>query len=140
MYFTFNSFFPDPILGLSHLKLRLLLYFCIRVLLQKIELDQNFEKWSMNIYNRNMLMCTYVYLSIYLSIYISIIYIYVYIYNICIYVFACVCLYAAKSLQSCPTVRPHRRQPTRLRRPWDSPGKNTGVGCHFLLHTCIFYN
>ena len=40
---------------------------------------------------------------------------------------------AAKSLQSCPTLWPHRRQPTRLRRPWDSPGKNTGVGCHFLL-------
>ena len=30
-------------------------------------------------------------------------------------------------------VRPHRRQPIRLPRPWDSPGKNTGVGCHFLL-------
>ena len=30
------------------------------------------------------------------------------------------------------SVRPHRRQPTRLPRPWDSPGKNTGVGCHFL--------
>ena len=30
-------------------------------------------------------------------------------------------------------VRPHRRQPTRLPRPWDSPGKNTGVGCHCLL-------
>ena len=30
-------------------------------------------------------------------------------------------------------VRPHRRQPTRLPRPWDSPGKSTGVGCHFLL-------
>ena len=29
------------------------------------------------------------------------------------------------------SVRPHRRQPTRLPRPWDSPGKNTGVGCHF---------
>ena len=29
--------------------------------------------------------------------------------------------------------RPHRRQSTRLPRPWDSPGKNTGVGCHFLL-------
>ena len=29
-------------------------------------------------------------------------------------------------------MRPHRRQPTRLPRPWDSPGKNTGVGCHFL--------
>ena len=30
-------------------------------------------------------------------------------------------------------LRPHRRQPTRLPCPWDSPGKNTGVGCHFLL-------
>ena len=30
-------------------------------------------------------------------------------------------------------MRPHRRQPTRLPRPWDSPGKSTGVGCHFLL-------
>ena len=30
-------------------------------------------------------------------------------------------------------MRPHRRQPTRFPRPWDSPGKNTGVGCHFLL-------
>ena len=28
---------------------------------------------------------------------------------------------------------PHRRQATRLPHPWDSPGKNTGVGCHFLL-------
>ena len=34
------------------------------------------------------------------------------------------------------SVRPHRRQPTRLLRPWDSPGKNTGVGCHFLLQ-CV---
>ena len=39
----------------------------------------------------------------------------------------------AKSLQLCPTVQPQRQQPTRLPRPWDSPGKNTGVGCHFLL-------
>ena len=31
------------------------------------------------------------------------------------------------------SVRPHRWQPTRLPRPWGSPGKNTGVGCHFLL-------
>ena len=30
-------------------------------------------------------------------------------------------------------MRPQRQQPTRLPRPWDSPGKNTGVGCHFLL-------
>ena len=31
------------------------------------------------------------------------------------------------------SVRPPRRQPARLPRPWDSPGKSTGVGCHFLL-------
>ena len=31
------------------------------------------------------------------------------------------------------SVRPHRWQPTRLPRPWDSPGKSTVVGCHFLL-------
>ena len=47
---------------------------------------------------------------------------------------------AAKPLQSClDSVQPHRRQPTRLPRPWDSPGKNTGVGFHFLLqcmHAC----
>ena len=34
------------------------------------------------------------------------------------------------------SVQPHRRQPTRLPHPWDSPGKNTGVGCHFLLQ-CV---
>ena len=33
-------------------------------------------------------------------------------------------------------VRPHRPKPNRLCRPWDSKGKNTGVGCHFLLH-CV---
>ena len=38
-----------------------------------------------------------------------------------------------KLLQSCPTVLPHRQKPTRLPRPWESPGKNIGVGCHFLL-------
>ena len=31
------------------------------------------------------------------------------------------------------SVRPYRWQPTRLPHPWDSPGKNTGVGCHFFL-------
>ena len=31
------------------------------------------------------------------------------------------------------SVQAHRQQPTRLRRPWDSPGKNTGVSCHFLV-------
>ena len=40
---------------------------------------------------------------------------------------------AAKSLVMSDSVWPHRRQPTRLCSPWDSPGKNTGVGCYFLL-------
>ena len=42
---------------------------------------------------------------------------------------------AAKSLQSCPTLCNPRDSspPTRLCCPWDSPSKNTGVGCHFLL-------
>ena len=36
-----------------------------------------------------------------------------------------------KMAQSCPTLRPHGLQPTRSLPPWDSPGKSTGVGCHF---------
>ena len=47
--------------------------------------------------------------------------------------FSNACMHA-KSLQSCPTPCDPRWQPTRLLCPWDSPGKNTGVGCHFLLH------
>ena len=43
----------------------------------------------------------------------------------------CCCCYVASVVSD--SVRPHRLQPTRLPRPWDSPGKNTGVGCHFLL-------
>ena len=43
---------------------------------------------------------------------------------------------AAKLLQSCQILRPHRWQPIRLPRPWDSQGKNTGVGCHFILQ-CV---
>ena len=42
----------------------------------------------------------------------------------------------AKSLQSCPTLCDPKDQPTRLCRPWDSPSKNTGVRCHFLLQ-CV---
>ena len=40
---------------------------------------------------------------------------------------------AAKSLVMSNSVRPHRWQPIRLPHPWDSPDKNTGAGCHFLL-------
>ena len=44
----------------------------------------------------------------------------------------CCCCCSVTSVVS-HSVRPHRRQTTRLPCPWDSPGKNTGVGCHFLL-------
>ena len=44
----------------------------------------------------------------------------------------CCCCCQVASVVS-DSVRPRRRQPTRLCRPWDSPGKNTGVGCYFLL-------
>ena len=43
----------------------------------------------------------------------------------------CCCCSVASAVSN--SVRPHRQQPTRLCCPWDSPGKNTGVGCHFLL-------
>ena len=48
------------------------------------------------------------------------------------YCCCCCCCCQVASVVS-DSVRPQRRQPTRLPRPWDSPGKNTGVGCHFLL-------
>ena len=47
----------------------------------------------------------------------------------------CCCCCQVASVMS-DSVRPHRRQPTRLPRPWDSPGKNAGVGCHCLLQ-CV---
>ena len=51
-----------------------------------------------------------------------------------IYRFSAAAAAAAKSLQSCPTLcDPIDCSPPRLPHPWDSPGKNTGVGCHFLL-------
>ena len=43
----------------------------------------------------------------------------------------CCCCYVASVMSN--SVPPYRWQPTRLPRPWDSPGKNTGAGCHFLL-------
>ena len=48
-----------------------------------------------------------------------------------IYHLCCCCCWVASVVSD--SVRPHRRQPTRLPHPWVSPGKNTGVGCHFLL-------
>ena len=45
------------------------------------------------------------------------------------YICCCCCVTSVVS----DSVWPHRRQPIRLPRPWDSPGKNTGVGCHCLL-------
>ena len=43
----------------------------------------------------------------------------------------CCCCQVASVMSD--SVRPHRRQPNRLPQPWDSPGKNTGVGSHFLV-------
>ena len=51
-----------------------------------------------------------------------------------VYQFCCCC--CIDSVMS-DSVRPHRRQPTRLPRSWDSPGKNTGVGWHFLLQSVL---
>ena len=45
----------------------------------------------------------------------------------------CCCCWVTSVVSN--SVQPHRRQPTRLPHPWDSPGKNTGVGCHFLLQS-----
>ena len=45
----------------------------------------------------------------------------------------CCCCWVASLVSD--SVRPHRRQPTRLPCPWDSPGKNTGVGCHLYQST-----
>ena len=49
----------------------------------------------------------------------------------CTHVSCCCCCCVASVVSD--SVQPHRWKPTRLPRPWDSPGKNTGVGCHFLL-------
>ena len=54
------------------------------------------------------------------------------IYFSCLAVFDAAAAAAVTSVVS-DSVRPQRRQPTRLPRPWDSPGKNTEVGCHFFL-------
>ena len=58
--------------------------------------------------------------------------------HLCVFVFMRVCIYNIMYIYNghiyiSDSVWPHRWQPTRLPRLWDSPGKNTGVGCHFLL-------
>ena len=60
--------------------------------------------------------------------YIHNIYIYIYIY-IYAYIIACCCCFSVLP----DSVQPHGQQSTRLLCPWDSPGKNTGVSCYFLL-------
>ena len=50
---------------------------------------------------------------------------------ICFFPCCCCCCQVASVVSD--SMRPHRRQPTRLPHPWDSLGKNTGMGCHFLL-------
>ena len=52
-------------------------------------------------------------------------------FSFCICCCCCCCCSVASVMSD--SVQPHRRQLTRLPRPWDCPGKNTGVGCHLLL-------
>ena len=54
------------------------------------------------------------------------------IYKLTIYIYIYISVHA-KSLQLCLTLLPYGMWPTRLLCPWDSPSKNRGVGCHFLL-------
>ena len=51
--------------------------------------------------------------------------------SLCLWQCCCCCCKVTSVVSD--SVRPHRRQPTRLLCPRDSPGKNTGMGCHFLL-------
>ena len=56
-----------------------------------------------------------------------------FIWNIPLIMYCCCCCCCWVASVVSNSVQPQRRQPTKLHRPWDSPGKNTGVGCHFLL-------
>ena len=66
--------------------------------------------------------------SFYMYIYV---YVYMYIY-VCVYMYIYVLLLLSRFSRVWLCATPET-EPTRLPRPWDSPGKNTGVGCHFLL-------
>ena len=52
---------------------------------------------------------------------------------VCVCVRACVCTCVFRCSVMSDSLQPHGRPPTRLLCPWNSPGNNTGVGCHFLL-------
>ena len=55
-----------------------------------------------------------------------------------IHLYICVCVCVSHSAVS-NSLQPREPQPTRLLSPWNSPGKNTGVGCHFLLQHIYVY-
>ena len=54
-------------------------------------------------------------------------------YMMCMHACMCVCVCVSVCSQSCLTLQPYGQQPTNFLCPWDFPGKNTGVGCHFFL-------
>ena len=56
---------------------------------------------------------------------------------VCVRVRARVCVCVLVGLVVSDSLRPCRLQPARLFCPWNSPGKNAGVGCHFLLHVYL---
>ena len=98
-------------------------------------------RWGINFVPQNLFCftCSFFFLnqySIQISLPTMLCFTHVKCYNICsphsMPKLVCCCCCQVISVVS-DSVRPHRRQPTRLLCPWDSPGKNTGVGCHFLL-------
>jgi len=102
----------------------------IKYLVLKIKYIIYYLKLKKNSYLKNKEYCIEPFHFFFLYAFIHLLCIYEFLYIN--YVFAAAT--AAKSRQSCLTLcDPHRWQATRLPRPWDSPGKNTGVGCHFPL-------
>ena len=106
---------------------------CINIFNQFAQNNANHNYWIMIILSGLCMICLCsVYVFIYINKIVSVNSVSQTLLVTCI--FLCVLLAAAaKSLQSFPTLRPQRRKPTRDPCPWDSPGKNNGVGCHFLL-------
>ena len=70
----------------------------------------------------------YVHDSVFVGCMIPVIYPFLVGYPVCLCNCSCCCCSVTSVMSD--SVRPHRRQPTRLLHPWDFPGKSTGVGCH----------
>ena len=95
----------------------------------KVCLGNEEIKWQRGLTRKMKFLRMMVMVSILIIVMISCMYAYVKLYYIAHLKYMCCQVTSVVS----DSVRLHRQQPTRLPRPWDSPGKNAGVGCHFLL-------